>query len=1169
MRYSREKQRFNHPKVWLFSSVLILGWGVVPMAVQASQTGAVVAKLHAALPKVANERPSAGKNKTSVTSAADSERATAAHSTSTVALSTTAATETESQAGVVKQPVADSASQRQTSSQSESEARTSATTSGQRVSESVAVESAASTSQTSASTSSSQVASSDNSKRSSNSTSTIMPSGKHSMSSQQSTATSNAKSAQLTNSATAQPSVTTASGELLPVAKDVPNSTTNQQSSKAFSASKSTQMQSDKVSVGAQSTVANKVSEIKPAITATAATVKQAGDGRTATASAFLATAKNLADKSYLEQYVKQYGRPALIALIQDWLSTYRIIALTGITIVNSSFDGSVATISGGLHVINAGATIRPGKDSEWDMIVNGGLSVTNNTITFTTSNGLVDRSVANQDMDYSRPRPTGNGAIKGVPTVTINSSLADPREFNQAQVNISDFYNQLVSAGTILPATNGGTLSKALIGESGTTDLGSYQGHHYYAVNIDLNDWHSGIRTTGFTDDDVVIYNVVTGASELTIGGGFSSSTSNLVWNFNQATRIKNTTAIAGKMVAPHAVFTTNQNVDSAAVLQYGYGDGDSAVWEMITSQNEHNYSFGQMVGDDPLAYLIAVIKSNGTVIDTLAGFQDLITTGELTITITDAAGNRLPGLNAVNTHVAGQHRYLITYQFNDQTATTWINVLASQEPVTPVQQVPEYSNITRTIQYQDGRTGKSIAKSVVQTVPVVRLAILNAETHELLGYDTDGDGAFDTSDGSLAWRLVNPTDYQRWAQVISPDLSMQGYQAPDIPVVVAQEVVINGGGITMNADVVVKYQQQTHVETTQRTITRTINYLDAGTLQAIDAVQPVVQTIKYELLTIIAHDGTILGYDTDGDGQVDTQTADEAWLLVGSAPWFETVKSPDLSSDGYAVPDLKVVPEQMVAGVNDKDVTINVYYRLATQAVTEYQNKRRVITYIDRQTHQSVAANVQQLVVYQRTAIIEKKTGKYLGYDLNGDGLIDTNQADRAWTVVGRNQFDAVASPDLGAKGYTDPDLKTVASWVVAVDDTDLTTVMVTYGHRTITVTPSDPNPIAPGNPNIVFPDESGEADLTHTVTRTIHYVYGDGTQVAAPVRQTVRFQRSVTIDLVTGQMTYQDWVPVTTATMASVISPIVADATATLATVAAQQVNATTADQVVTVI
>ena len=898
---------------------------------------------------------------------------------------------------------------------------------------------------------------------------------------------------------------------------------------------------------------------------------KQPSKQRTVTASSFLTTAKNLADKNYLDQYAKQHGQAALIALIQDWLSTYRIIALTGITIVNSSFDGSVATISGGLHVINTGATIRSGQDDEWETIINGGLSVTNNTITFTTTNGLVDRPVANQDMDFTKPRPTGNGAIKGLPSVTVDSSLINAQEFSQAQINISDFYDQLVTAGTILSATNGGTLSKMLIGESGTADLGSYQGHHYYAVNIDLNDWHSGIRTTGFNNDDVVIYNVVTAAPALTIGGGFSSSTPNLVWNFNHAMRIQNTTMITGKIVAPHAVFTTNQNVDSAAVLQYGYGDVDSAIRETITSQNEHNYGFGQVVTDDPLDYLIAVIKSDGTSIDTLAGFRHLLATGQLKITITDAAGTRLSGLNAVDTHIAGQHCYLITYQFGDQTATTWLNVQPSHEPIIPISRIPEYSAITRTINYQDERTGAVLAGPVIQNVRVVRFAIFNAKTHELLGYDTNGDGIVDTSDGTIAWLLVPPTD-QDWVQVVSPDLSAQGYQAPDIPVVAGQTVIINGGDRTMNTNVIVKYQQQTHIATTQRTVTRTINYIDGGTLQPIASLHAVVQTVKYQLLAVVAHDGTILGYDTNGDGQIETQLADEAWLIVGSGPWFGAVKSPDLSHEGYAAPDLKVVPEQMVAGVDDKDVTINVYYRLATQAVTVYQNKRRVISYIDRQTHQSIATTVQQLVIYQRTAIIEKKTGKCLGYDLNGDGLVDTSQADYAWILVGSGQFAAVTSPTLVVQGYTDPDIRTVAAQTVAITDPDLMTTIVTYDHRIITVTPGNParpgQPVDPDNPNILFPDEGGDTDLTHTVTRIIHYVYEDGTTAAASVLQTVQFQRNAMIDLVTGEVTYQEWVPVSVTEMAGVISPIVAGATTTLTEVAAQQVSVTTADQVVVV-
>ncbi|KZU34011.1 hypothetical protein Nizo2535_1070 [Lactiplantibacillus plantarum] len=1152
MRYTRGKWRVTNPKVWLFSSVLILGWRIVPTVAQASEAETVTMSSHSVQLETDSQdqlTEVARISKTAVTRDRHSVTAQSSKSadrTSSEQSATTGTVEAVS-------PTTSEAQQRSTQQDK--------TAVDQQASDSTAASAGASTNQAPAATSSDQAPAANSTgthhaiDMASSASALGADSGAHSESlseAQHSGGQGKTIDSDLSGTVHSQSSVSTVT-TATPV---------NSNSSRAVAAT-------DQMSSRVEKRALNKTNVTK-SINIPVAT-KQPSKQRTVTASSFLTTAKNLADKNYLDQYAKQHGQAALIALIQDWLSTYRIIALTGITIVNSSFDGSVATISGGLHVINTGATIRSGQDDEWETIINGGLSVTNNTITFTTTNGLVDRPVANQDMDFTKPRPTGNGAIKGLPSVTVDSSLINAQEFSQAQINISDFYDQLVTAGTILSATNGGTLSKMLIGESGTADLGSYQGHHYYAVNIDLNDWHSGIRTTGFNNDDVVIYNVVTAAPALTIGGGFSSSTPNLVWNFNHAMRIQNTTMITGKIVAPHAVFTTNQNVDSAAVLQYGYGDVDSAIRETITSQNEHNYGFGQVVTDDPLDYLIAVIKSDGTSIDTLAGFRHLLATGQLKITITDAAGTRLSGLNAVDTHIAGQHCYLITYQFGDQTATTWLNVQPSHEPIIPISRIPEYSAITRTINYQDERTGAVLAGPVIQNVRVVRFAIFNAKTHELLGYDTNGDGIVDTSDGTIAWLLVPPTD-QDWVQVVSPDLSAQGYQAPDIPVVAGQTVIINGGDRTMNTNVIVKYQQQTHIATTQRTVTRTINYIDGGTLQPIASLHAVVQTVKYQLLAVVAHDGTILGYDTNGDGQIETQLADEAWLIVGSGPWFGAVKSPDLSHEGYAAPDLKVVPEQMVAGVDDKDVTINVYYRLATQAVTVYQNKRRVISYIDRQTHQSIATTVQQLVIYQRTAIIEKKTGKCLGYDLNGDGLVDTSQADYAWILVGSGQFSAVTSPTLVVQGYTDPDIRTVAAQTVAITDPDLMTTIVTYDHRIITVTPGNParpgQPVDPDNPNILFPDEGGDTDLTHTVTRIIHYVYEDGTTAAASVLQTVQFQRNAMIDLVTGEVTYQEWVPVSVTEMAGVISPIVAGATTTLTEVAAQQVSVTTADQVVVV-
>lgn len=1163
MRYTRGKWRVTNPKVWLFSSVLILGWRIVPTVAQASEAETVTMSSHSVQLETDNQdqltevarisKTAVTRNRHSVTA----QSSKSADRTSSEQSATTGTVEAVS-------PTTSEAQQRSTQQDK--------TAVDQQASDSTAASAVASTNQASAATSSDQVPVANSTgthhaiDMASSASALGADSGAHSESlseAQRSGGQGKTIDSDLSGTVHSQSSVSTVT-TATPV-----NSNSSLESDKFASTRSRAVAATDQMSSRVEKRALNKTNVTK-SINIPVAT-KQPSKQRTVTASSFLTTAKNLADKNYLDQYAKQHGQAALIALIQDWLSTYRVIALTGITIVNSSFDGSVATISGGLHVINTGATIRSGQDDEWETIINGGLSVTNNTITFTTTNGLVDRPVANQDMDFTKPRPTGNGAIKGLPSVTVDSSLINAQEFSQAQINISDFYDQLVTAGTILSATNGGTLSKMLIGESGTADLGSYQGHHYYAVNIDLNDWYSGIRTTGFNNDDVVIYNVVTAAPALTIGGGFSSSTPNLVWNFNHAMRIQNTTMITGKIVAPHAVFTTNQNVDSAAVLQYGYGDGDSAIRETITSQNEHNYGFGQVVTDDPLDYLIAVIKSDGTSIDTLAGFRHLLATGQLKITITDAAGTRLSGLNAVDTHIAGQHRYLITYQFGDQTATTWLNVQPSHEPIIPISRIPEYSAITRTINYQDERTGAVLAGPVIQNVRVVRFAIFNAKTHELLGYDTNGDGIVDTSDGTIAWLLVPPTD-QDWVQVVSPDLSAQGYQAPDIPVVAGQTVIINGGDRTMNTNVIVKYQQQTHIATTQRTVTRTINYIDGGTLQPIASLHAVVQTVKYQLLAVVAHDGTILGYDTNGDGQIETQLADEAWLIVGSGPWFGAVKSPDLSHEGYAAPDLKVVPEQMVAVVDDKDVTINVYYRLATQAVTVYQNKRRVISYIDRQTHQSIATTVQQLVIYQRTAIIEKKTGKCLGYDLNGDGLVDTSQADYAWILVGSGQFAAVTSPTLVVQGYTDPDIRTVAAQTVAITDPDLMTTIVTYDHRIITVTPGNParpgQPVDPDNPNILFPDEGGDTDLTHTVTRIIHYVYEDGTTAAASVLQTVQFQRNAMIDLVTGEVTYQEWVPVSVTEMAGVISPIVAGATTTLTEVAAQQVSVTTADQVVVV-
>ncbi|MBU7447259.1 MULTISPECIES: mucin-binding protein [Lactiplantibacillus] len=362
------------------------------------------------------------------------------------------------------------------------------------------------------------------------------------------------------------------------------------------------------------------------------------------------------------------------------------------------------------------------------------------------------------------------------------------------------------------------------------------------------------------------------------------------------------------------------------------------------------------------------------------------------------------------------------------------------------------------------------------------------------------------------------------------------------------------------------------TQVQSTERTITRTIHYLDREDLQPITGVKSVTQRVTYDLLTVVASDGTLLGYDTDGDGQVDTCRQDQAWLLVGSAPWFSSVRSPDLSQQDYAAPDLKVVPQQMVVNADDQDVTVNVYYRSATKTIPSYRTKRRTVSYVDRWTHRSVAPEVQQLVVYRQMMIVEKRTGTILGYDLNDDGQVDTGLPDQAWLRVGRDHFDSVISPDLTNAGYTKPNISALTSQVVTVKTPQMATHTVSYGHQRLTISPDHPGipgqPVDKRYPKLTYPIRSDRTHLMRSISRTINYVDSEGATVADQVYQSTSFQRSAQIDLVTGQLTYQAWHAIDTDTMPAVTSPVIAGKVPDVDRVAALTVNPATQSQQVTV-
>ena len=124
------------------------------------------------------------------------------------------------------------------------------------------------------------------------------------------------------------------------------------------------------------------------------------------------------------------------------------------------------------------------------------------------------------------------------------------------------------------------------------------------------------------------------------------------------------------------------------------------------------------------------------------------------------------------------------------------------------------------------------------------------------------------------------------------------------------------------------------------------------------------------------------------------------------------------------------------------------------------------------------------------------------------------------------------------------------------------------VTLKAKEVTVTPDQPKtpgtPVDPNNPEgPKYPAGLEEKDLNKTVTRTITYVYEDGTPVLnedgtlKTVTQEAKFTREAKVNLVTGEVTYGDWSEAKD--LPEVKSPVVKGYLADKATVPATKVTA----------
>ena len=296
--------------------------------------------------------------------------------------------------------------------------------------------------------------------------------------------------------------------------------------------------------------------------------------------------------------------------------------------------------------------------------------------------------------------------------------------------------------------------------------------------------------------------------------------------------------------------------------------------------------------------------------------------------------------------------------------------------------------------------------------------------------------------------------------------------------------------------------YVKKTKVEE----VNRTIKYVyadDAPGLAGQQVFDPTTQTVSYK--------GTV---KTNAEGKAEIGSNDKPiyinWTGIGDTNLPEVTVP---QKEGY-IASVEKVPVQPTTAT-DEDYEYVVTYSPIQKAKTTF-------------VYQDKDGNVKQ--VEGNTPISE--TGK------GGDKLTKADEI-AARIKEAQNKGYEVVSNTYPTDGVFDKDVDT---------DQEFT---VTLKERVVPVTPDQPKtpgtPVDPNNPDgPKYPAGLEEKDLNKTVTRTITYVYEDGTPVLnedgtpKTVTQEAKFTREAKVNLVTGEVTYGDWTPAQD--LAEVKSPVV---------------------------
>ena len=496
----------------------------------------------------------------------------------------------------------------------------------------------------------------------------------------------------------------------------------------------------------------------------------------------------------------------------------------------------------------------------------------------------------------------------------------------------------------------------------------------------------------------------------------------------------------------------------------------------------------------------------------------------------------------------------------------------------------------------------GSTAAESNKQNIKFTAYGVVDKTTGKYVVLDENGKIVVDENkqpiEGTLTWK-ADITD-PKFAEVISPTLA--GYTA--------DKTWVSGSSVTENTPnkvIVVTY--------TANAANAEIIYVDETTGKQLETA--VVdgkynETINYSTADKIKYYES-LGYELVKDGYVGGEFGEDTKTFYVTFKHGTVVVNPETPGkpDEPINPDNPDGPKYPADSANlNKDVTNTIHYVYADGTIAK-PSHTQTLTFvgsgvIDKVTGQYVEVDENGNVKFDAdgnpipgkltwtandgTTFIEVVSPTIVGYTpdkgvvnavegINQDSknlettVIYTANAAKAEIIyvdetTGKQLETAVVDGKYNEtinystadkiKYYESLGYELVKDGYVGGEfGEDTKTFYVTFKHGTVTVTPDDKfteeDPINPDNPDgPKYPFDS--IALDKTITRTIKYVYADGTKAKDDVVQKLRFRGTAIIDKVTGEVIILDkngrkisdgikWTALDGTTFIQVISPDIA--------------------------